>query len=160
MRTFAAIAAIVFSIVLLGTGTPAAAADPKPIGTIVPSKGADPNFGGGGRWCDIYTNPYPQYSASNRTMHFGGKIICNYTDSLVVIATLYRVVGSGSNTDYIWASNITTNAIGQEHGNTTYDACIGSTPTRFILKVEASALTLGQGWGWSPVYTYPCADVV
>lgn len=51
--------------------------------------------------CDGYFNPAPQYSSSNRTLHYGGKILCNFSASYLHFAVnLYTVTGSGDNIEY------------------------------------------------------------
>jgi hypothetical protein len=163
MKRFALLLAIIGGL-LLGSGSMAWAAppEPKPVVTI----GAPTPSPSGGvsaldtRHCDVWTNPYPQYSASNRTLHFGGKITCNYSDQLWVDATLFHVVGTGDKQHNVWASSIANGSTGTWHGNTIWDACIGTTPATYILRVTGSPASLPSAYGWSPTYTYPCTDVV
>lgn len=159
MNRFAVVIALVAAVVV-GAAVAAQADTPKPqrLATIDP--GAGSNLAADRRYCDIYTNPYPQYSASDRTLRFGGKIVCNYTDALWVDATLFPVVGTGENQHNVWADQLSDGEAGTQHGNTTYDACVATTSTRYILKVAGTAATLGSNCGWSPVFTYPCGDVV
>ena len=161
MRRYLSVWGIAVALVL-GVGASASAA-PKDDGVIeVVEFGEEESngfgIGSGSRHCDVYSNPYPQYSASNKTVHFGGKIICNYTDHLYVVATLYRLSGSQSDPEYNWEDDVQGGATGSQYGNTEFTRCFAFNPTRWRLKIDATAASLGGTFGWTPIFTLPCSE--
>jgi hypothetical protein len=163
MNRFTPIVVLAVGLVL-AVGHVAAADPPRPNpGGSFSGGGPTSTFrlGSGSNFCNIFTNPSPTYSASNRTLHFGGIIQCTFVDSLVVIATLYRVTGSGSNLEYHWEDSLSVGNVGSSLSTPqSPDLCVSSAPTRWQLYVRGGANSLGEAGGWSSEVTLPCGEIV
>lgn len=114
-------------------------------------------------WCEGEDSPVPQYSASNRTVHYGFKTICNYTDdNLWIHSWLYSIVGSGEKEHSVYQDDRICSAPGVSLWCGDTLPCIVRTTGRWYGVVDATSDFLGnlgtpaQG----PTQTLGCSDIL
>jgi hypothetical protein len=80
---------VAMATAVIGAVPAAAAPPPKPTGKPIASVSVKASSTKGSRsvqdlWCIAYSSPEPQYSASNRTIHYGVWVNCNHGTELTM----------------------------------------------------------------------------
>src|SRR4030095_14647924 len=115
-----------------------------------------------GQYCQNWFSPVPQYSASNRTVHWGVNIICNFTGTLHDHGTLYSVEGSGENAHNVWQDEGFVTSVGTNASVDRVRQCVNSSTGRWIVRTDSSVDGFGvvqTNTAWTTIFTISCADV-
>lgn len=144
--------------------TSAGSRDPQPTSATasVDRPGADRTAPDATLVCTGVFSPVPQYSASNRTIHVGGHIGCNFVGSLHFRVNLYTLRGTGENETKVWQDFVDPGwKVGSSIGMSKPVACVGSASTRWIADFygHSDIGNLKPYPLWSSVYTYPCGGL-
>ncbi|MEV0269918.1 hypothetical protein AB0H43_14160 [Hamadaea sp. NPDC050747] len=160
-------AIIAVALALVAISTPASAASapadpaaPLQYGTTSANSGASTES----LWCEGEAAPDPLYSASNNTVQYGAKTICNHVDTLSIRIEIWTIVGVGDHQteEYqgqAYNSGVATNLVASGSGK-----CLVRTTGRWYVKVWATAVQLGGELppypAYGPVKTLACSDMV
>lgn len=165
VRAITAIAAVLASLLTVGLIAGPAAADPARSPGPGPSlikigPDARASIQSDNLACIGSLAPEPQYSGTNKTLHWGGRIDCNRVAALTFEGWLYQVVGAGDNERYVQEDHIPTQfATTQSKGWGHYIGCLSTASTRWISKIYGTAdgKQFTPVYGWSSVITLPCS---
>lgn len=110
--------------------------------------------------CTGEAAPAPQYSASNHTIHWGLKVICNQPAYIQIHDDLLEVVGHGDHEHYVEMDfavkrGTATNLTASDHHR-----CGSSVATRWIARGYATVegMAMSPYPRWSNVHTLACGS--
>lgn len=107
--------------------------------------------------CAMYWSPEPQFSASNRTIHYGSLVQCNYAAQLTLNVQIWN---KPPNMPFEPAGTpVTINAVAFQQGVGGVTACMGTANTQWQARFWGTAVPTGPflpNPAISPSHTYPC----
>lgn len=110
--------------------------------------------------CEGTPTPYPMYSASNKTIHWGGFVQCDQVATLTFTIYLYIVTGHGSHLNRTQESSHTEGTVSTTLSDSWPFACLTTTAHNWQSRIKATAdgiALLPVGGAYSPIENLPCS---
>ena len=120
--------------------------------------GASAAAAAAGLSCSGESAPAPQYSPSNRTLHWGEKLICNQAVWITLRDDLLEVVGSGDFQRYVLVDSVSNHGTEFALVATTQRNCNGMVTTNWIARAYATAagFQVPPYPSWSSIHSLTC----